>query len=307
MLPLRQHHIGTAGAGRYCATRRRHRVHHSAVWAVAATAAVTAASIATASSAALGTLQFGASTVVLPTRRVALAGPAVGLLLGGTGVQALPGGDGLNRARGNIDLAIKVIRDLRASWPADPLKAADAVSAATGSVLTNIFPVVIPAGQSLGVDIEGLTISNVNNEALGWQNGDKVLTVNGVEVFKEEEAVKEVKKARDGNQPIRVSCQRLTQGPFVLLERDLREVYQDTDTYVPESEDVMKKVGSLRSKASLLADGVGKSEDVLKKLDDVEKLLEAYVKAGNAAASAPAPAPKKARSAQDEDVGALFG
>merc|ERR1719497_74334 len=107
---------------------------------------------------------------------------------------------------------------------------------------------------------------------MGWRSGDKVVAINGEDVAKEEEAVKAVKEARDANKPIKVSIQRLLQGPFVLLERDLREVYQDTDTYVPESEDVMKKVGSLRSKASLLADGVGKSEDVLKKLDDVEKL-----------------------------------
>jgi len=304
MLPLRQH-VVTAGTGRYRATRRRHRLYHSAVWATAATIAVAAVYIAAATGVVPSILQFGTPAVVLPTRRVVLASPAVGLLLGGTGVQALAGGDSLAKARENIDFAIKTIRDLRASWPSDPVKAADAVSATLASVLSNNFEVMVPAGQSLGVDIEGLAITNVNTAGMGWQNGDKVLSINGIEVFKEEEAVKEVKKAREANQPIKVSCQRLKQGPFVLLERDLREVYQDTDTYVPESEDVMKKVVNLRSKASLLADGVGTTDELLKKLDAVEKLLEAYVKAGQAAAKEPAP--KKARTAQDEDIGALFG
>jgi len=211
------------------------------------------------------------------------------------------------QAFAEVAAAAEALRGLQRRWPeleaGGAAAAGEAVLQALSGSAESTFEVTVPAGASLGVEIEGLAVTSVFDRTYGWQVGDKIMQINGADVESKDQAVKRVKEAREANSAIRVSALRLAQTPFVQLDRSLRLVYQDTDAAVPEPEDVSKKVGNLRSTAALVPDGVYSLAELRASLDTLLADLAAYT----AEPKAPSAAKKVAKSASGgDDFGDLF-
>lgn len=196
-------------------------------------------------------------------------------------------------ARVEISGALSQMKGLQRRWPelekSTSAVAGEAVTQALSSNSDSTLEVSVPAGSSLGVEIEGLEVTQVTDRSFGWAVGDKIEQINGEEVLNLDQAKKSVQKARDANQPITVIARRLVRSPFVTLERSLRAVYQETDRPLPETDDVMKKVASLKSFAPSLTDGFASTGDLKPGLDGLVSDLENYISEEKAR---PAPASK---------------
>ncbi|CAK0836454.1 unnamed protein product [Prorocentrum cordatum] len=131
--------------------------------------------------------------------------------------------------------------------------------------------VTVPVGKSLDVDVEGLKLSGVRSKSLGWKKGDRIVLVNGQEVFRFDDVRDEIKKAKDANKPVVIKLERRQESPFARIRKALDLVYEQADISLSEPEDVFVKLNQLKNKAGLVLDGIGDNKGLRKKLDEVGK------------------------------------
>jgi len=214
--------------------------------------------------------------------------------------------------RAEVQAGADALRDVQARWgefekAGEPGVAAagEALTAVLGSTAERRVEITVPPGDSIGVDIEGRAVTSVSKKGLGWQQGDFLEQINGVDLKDEEDVVKKVKQAKEGGGPIKIAVSRRFQTPFVTINKSLRLIYEDTNAPIAEQEEVMARIGSLKIKSGLLADGIGELPDIKKRLDTLVSDLDAYVAAPSVA---DAPAPQKTpKQDSGADMSELFG
>lgn len=262
---------------------------------------------------AAGASEAGSPEQALPSRRsVALVAPAWWAfwapLLGRAAAPAAT-------PRDEVAEAAAALKGVQGRWQEFEAATGDAALAAAGEVLFAVLgstierslEITIPEGAPIGVDIEGRSVDKVNTPGMGWKSGDTIEQVNGAAVEDQADIVSSVRKAKEKGGPIKIVFTRRTKSPFVTLATSLRLIYENTNAAIPEVEEVTNRIGNLKTKASLLIDGIGELPDIRKRLDRVVVDLEAF-----AAAPAVSAAPKKeaAPAAAEGDgsgYSALFG
>jgi len=215
---------------------------------------------------------------VLPRRALVSAASAVLGLSGDSPARAVMTGSEHDVA----ERANQILKNLQDRWPEIEAKGAEGgkdVLEAFGNTVTLKFTVVVPDGQSLGVDVEDRTITNVNNRRMGWSVGDVISTVNGEEMKDEEELANAVKAAKKKGGPIKIQVSRLAESPWVSIGRALPKIYAnaDIDLPMPEADEVADSVQNLKNFATLAKDGFAEMSTLKAKLDKLIKVLDIYV------------------------------
>lgn len=155
------------------------------------------------------------------------------------------------------------LRRLQASlkdWKGTSADAGTLLKGALGGTSETPITINVAAGESLGIEAEGLTVTKFFRADSGWRFGDVIESVNGMAVEDIEDLKKKLKEI--GNKPIKVGAKRLFETPFPTLERAFRRVYEDSDAPLPEVEEVMKVFSRLTLNAALAADDILSLDDL---------------------------------------------
>lgn len=158
--------------------------------------------------------------------------------------------------------AAKILKNIQSRWDSYEAKgalgASQLLDEVSGLLVFNI-DVKVPAGNSVGVDVEGCTVNGVSRADFGWKLGDTILKVNGVEVSNRDELTAQTQLAKNKNVPFEFVVRRLTTSPFITLERACNSIYSDSDPTVvlPEPSDVQKKLRELKFDTGLAQQKIG--------------------------------------------------
>lgn len=180
--------------------------------------------------------------------------------------------------------AANVLHSLQTRWPSIEAQgaagAAQVLEELTGT-LNSVISISVPPGGSVGVEIEDRTVVGINRPELGWQIGDFVMAVNGVEVSNQEKLVAATQEARSKGGTVVYSVRRLQESPFVTIVSALEKIYRDADSETPlsEPEDVARAFRDLKNKAALAQDGIIELPRLREKLDELTKLVESFAAA----------------------------
>lgn len=241
-------------------------------------------------------------------RRSALGAPVAGLALW---VLPRPAWSAAEGKREEVAAALTALKDLQGRWAefsaagdSGSAAAAEALLQVLGTSLENTLQVTVPEGKPLGVEIEGKNIVGLNQRGMGFRVSDTIEEVNGVAAEDQEDLMSKIQKAKEKGGPIVLTLTRREKSPFVTINKALRLIYEDTSSSVPETDEVAGRISSLKSKASLLADGVYTLEEIRKRLDAVVVDLEAYA---NSVPLAEGRVTKQAQPAGGSDMSDLFG
>eukprot|EP00435_Cladocopium_sp_Y103_P074135 s206_g47.t1 len=212
---------------------------------------------------------------------------AVGVLLAPS-----PAGAASNKEKETIKTAAKQMHGLQDRWTQIASKGPDGakeILEAFSGVSYSTFVIKVPAGQSVGVDIEDRTITSVSSRKLGWSTGDTIQEINGIEAKDEEMVVNSVKAAKNQGQDLVFKVQRLSESPWVSLDRALTDVYADIDAEVvlPEPDQVSDMFRDLKNNVNLAKDSqrvtyetvVQRRKDDIIDMGTVKEKLDAFTKA----------------------------
>mmetsp|Transcript_6029 Transcript_6029/g.13297 ORF Transcript_6029/g.13297 Transcript_6029/m.13297 type:complete len:322 (+) Transcript_6029:53-1018(+) len=248
------------------------------------------------------------NTDVIPINRRMLAQAALFSVAGVQAPHAALADETL--ALQQLKIAAEAMRKLQKDLPDLTQQGADGaeqVIARISGTLNAEVTVTVPAGTSAGVDIEGMVVTGVSRPDLGWKSGDFVKSINGQEVFGQEDIVKTVSKFRNAGESLRFVATRKAASPFVTLKGALEEVGNSVPSSIqlPEPQDVADKVQTIKVFASFVQDGQGKLDLVRPSVDALADELELYVAAPEAAkaeAAAAKAAPSVSESAKPEKM-----
>lgn len=139
----------------------------------------------------------------------------------------------------------------------------------------------VPANQSAGVSVEDRTITEVTRSDIGWQLGDVILSVDGVTVANEESLVEQTKAARAKGLPVVYTVKRSVPNPFTTISSALTKIYSDadTDTALPEPDEVQTEFLDLKNKAGLAQTGIVEMSDVRAQLEKFSKQIDLFAAA----------------------------
>lgn len=186
--------------------------------------------------------------------------------------------------RESLKSAVEVLKELQARWPEfqklGPEKTGDEMMQAFTGSFYKKFGMIIPGGRSLGIDIEDRTVSNINDEGMGWTLGDVIESVNGEEPKDEEGLVSLVAKKKKEGKELTFVAKRLMESPFVRLNRAFTNLYVlvDAEIEIPEPDTMSDEFQSLKNFVGLYKDGFGDDLSALKaKLDAFVKNSDLYL------------------------------
>eukprot|EP00913_Durusdinium_trenchii_P025047 g23511.t1 len=108
---------------------------------------------------------------------------------------------------------------------------------------------VFPSSEEAKACLLDRTITSVNTRKLGWSVGDTIQEINGQEAKDEETVVNYVKTAKQEGKELVFKVQRLSESPWVSLERALTNAYADVDAEVvlPEPDQVSDMFRDLKN------------------------------------------------------------
>ncbi|CAK9117114.1 unnamed protein product [Durusdinium trenchii] len=163
--------------------------------------------------------------------------------------------------KATIKKAAETMHQLQDRWTQLASKGAEGakeILEAFSGVSYSSFTIKVPPGQSVGVDIEDRTITSVNTRKLGWSVGDTIQEINGQEAKDEETVVNYVKTAKQEGKELVFKVQRLSESPWVSLERALTNAYADVDAEVvlPEPDQVSDMFRDLKNNVNLAKDEI---------------------------------------------------
>jgi len=242
-------------------------------------------------------------TEVGMNRRILLDATLLGAFMAPTPV--LAGGEDA-AALQQVQVAAAAVVQLKKELPAwvklGPEGAERVIACLSGTVNAEVA-ISIPAGDSAGVDIEGMVVTGVSRPSLGWKTGDVVKSLNGMETSNQEELVQAVGKLRSKGEPLKFMALRKSASPFVTLKGALEEVYNSVPSTVvlPDPQDVTDKVQGIKVFASFAQDGQGKLDTILPSVDSLAGDLDLYVQAPAAAAAAALSANAESKSKGKEE------
>mmetsp|Transcript_52788 Transcript_52788/g.98867 ORF Transcript_52788/g.98867 Transcript_52788/m.98867 type:complete len:253 (+) Transcript_52788:61-819(+) len=195
-----------------------------------------------------------------------------------------PAGAVTGKEHDNIVVAAGEIKKVQEKWPTLADKGPDGAKEVLeffSNVAYSTLKITVPAGQSVGVDIEDRTITSVNSRRLGWAPGDTIKEINGVEAKDEEQVVNDVKQAKSEGKELVFTVQRLSESPWVTIDRSLSEVYANVDSETPllEPDQVSDMLRDLKNNLNLAKDDVIPLAAIKDKLDAVGKALDAFAEA----------------------------
>ncbi|CAE7572535.1 ileS [Symbiodinium natans] len=205
----------------------------------------------------------------------------------GATIGLLPGAPARAVASGkehdNIVIAATQVRKLQDKWSTLVAQGPEGAKEALqffSNVMYSTLTITVPPGQNVGVDIEDRTITNVNSRKLGWNAGDTIKEINGQEAKDEEQVVNDVKKAKQEGKELVFTVQRLSESPWVTIDRSLTEVYANVDSETPlmEPDQVGDMITDLKNKLNLAKDDVIPLASVKDKVDTIGQALEAFSK-----------------------------
>lgn len=192
-----------------------------------------------------------------------------------------PASAATSKEKDTIKNAAAQMKALQDRWPQLASKGPDGakeILEAFSGVSYSSFIIKVPAGQSVGVDIEDRTITSVSSRKLGWATGDTIQEVNGEEAKDEEMVVAAVKAAKTQGQDLIFKVQRLSESPWVSLDRALTDVYADIDADVvlPEPDQVSDMFRDLKNNVNLAKDDIIEMATIKDKLDTFTKALDLF-------------------------------
>lgn len=203
-------------------------------------------------------------------------------------------------AKGELRAALDSLRELKEKW--DKVTADDLRAVLLSTGVDSAVIIDIPPGSSLGVEIEGVSVTEVT-KPLGFKVGDFIEEVNGVAVENIQELRKKVKDAPPKD-VMKITVRRRSTTPFVTFEQSVRVIYGDSDYPLPEpEEDVLPELKALQSGIDSLESGFLTKDELLRRLEALCANIAPYV---GETPQPKAPAAASAPSAPESDLSGLF-